>query len=751
VSAERPRPAVAAALVAAVAFLPFLRGVLGGSAFYFRDLSLHFFPLRRFALEGLARGELRLWNPLVHEGIPLSLPALGYPVDLVQLLRSDEAFLSLVLALHVPLAAIGAFALARGLGSCVVAASGSALVYALGGFFLASLNLYIYAQAAAWAPFVALGLVRLLGGPGGRALAGTALVVGVSLSTTGVELVGQAILAGLLLGVRPGRELPRRLAAALAAIALGAALAAPVLLLVTGQLAGSARAHGFPTDVVLAHSVHPFTLVQTLVGGLYGNLHDLANRWWGDNFFPRGFAYVVSLYLGAAALSLAAIGLASRRGPWLRLALLAGLGLGACLGRYAGLAPIVDALPAAHAFRFPVKAFFSVHLAVALLAGLGLGALASGRRWRTLAAFAAGLGSVLVAAQWLPLMAPRAAAAFAAAFLPSRFGPEARQLVLAEVLGDAALGGSVALALGGLAVLATRGAIGARRGAWLAAGVVAADLLRTGAGLNPMVSADFYRPSAELAASLAALRDGRVFTCSVEASPAYLAARHARGADHEAWSFAALLETLTPSFNVGLQVPTALSLDLTMLVSTERALTPEEGSCRDLAGILPRLREAGVSRVVSLDPLAHAELAPDFTTSPPRIAPLTVHVYRLLGPLPRLALTGPGEIAAVRERPGRLTCTVTAAAATTLVVREARAPGWSVSVDGEPRALRDRNRNLAVELEAGRSEVRFEYRPRGLGPAIGASLAALAAVAVLARRRRVPKPRVPEPDGAGDG
>ncbi len=50
------------------------------------------------------------------------------------------------------------------------------------------------------------------------------------------------------------------------ALGLGAAIAAPVLLLVAGQVAGSARGHGFPTDVVLAHSVHPFTLLQTLVG-----------------------------------------------------------------------------------------------------------------------------------------------------------------------------------------------------------------------------------------------------------------------------------------------------------------------------------------------------------------------------------------------------------------------------------------------------------------------------------------------------
>jgi len=85
VRSERQREWAAAALVALVAFLPFARGVLSGASLYFRDLSLHFFPLRRFALEGLRRGELRFWNPYVHEGVPLSLPPLGYPLDLASI------------------------------------------------------------------------------------------------------------------------------------------------------------------------------------------------------------------------------------------------------------------------------------------------------------------------------------------------------------------------------------------------------------------------------------------------------------------------------------------------------------------------------------------------------------------------------------------------------------------------------------------------------------------------------------------
>ena len=86
----RRRETFAAALVGVVAFLPFLRGVASGASFYFRDLALQFLPARRLALDGLRAGEVRLWNPYLHEGVPLSLPAIGYPLDLLQRLRVDQ-------------------------------------------------------------------------------------------------------------------------------------------------------------------------------------------------------------------------------------------------------------------------------------------------------------------------------------------------------------------------------------------------------------------------------------------------------------------------------------------------------------------------------------------------------------------------------------------------------------------------------------------------------------------------------------
>jgi hypothetical protein len=390
-------------------------------------------------------------------------------------------------------------------------------------------------------------------------------------------------------------------------------------------------------------------------------------------------------------------------------------------------------LGALRLFRFQVKAFFTVHMAASLLAALGLQALAEGRRVRALAAFALGTGALLAAAPLLKHLIPERLAAFALVFFPPGFPPETRTALLERVLYDAAAGGLVALGVGMVAVLATRSQLSGPRAAWLVLALATADLLRTGAGLNPMVPSGFFTPSPELARELPLLREGRAFTCPAESSPAYLAGRIARGRDHEVWTFAVLLETLSPSFNVPLGVQTALSPDLTMLVPTERLLPTEAGSCQQLAALVPRLREAAVTTVLSLDPLEHPDLAPLFVLAAVRTRPVAVHAYALRDPLPRIALTGPGAIRELRTGANRLELVTEAEGPATLEVRDAWAPGWSARVDGAlvemPRA---RHRHVAVP--AGSHHVAMSYEPARLRPALLASGLALAAVGFLLRR-----------------
>ena len=119
---------------ALVSFVPFAYGLASGGAFYFRDLSSYFFPIRRFVVEGLRSGEIRHWNPYVNEGIPVVLPPVAYPIDLLQALVPNEWGFSLLLALHVPLAALAFLALGRDAGASAGGGGARGVVYALSGF-----------------------------------------------------------------------------------------------------------------------------------------------------------------------------------------------------------------------------------------------------------------------------------------------------------------------------------------------------------------------------------------------------------------------------------------------------------------------------------------------------------------------------------------------------------------------------------------------------------------------------------------
>jgi hypothetical protein len=743
---ERRHQAVAA-LVSAATLVVFARGLLAGHSFFFRDLSGYFFPLRRFAALGLREGELRFWNPFIHEGEPMALLPIGYPPDLLQAWWPSAAFLSWLLALHVPLAAFGAFRLARHLGVGSVGASGAAIAFSLGGFTLSAVNLYVYLQALAWAPFVIHGLLEAARG-GARDVVRAAILVGLAVSTTGAEIVAQTVVVGLALSLSRSAAAVKRLGGSLL---LGASLAGFVALPLSALVGDSARGAGFATEVVVAHSVHPITLLQVLIAGLYADPSRFADTFWGQNYFPRGFPYFLSLYLGALAVGLAALGARLGLRATNVLAGAAVLGVVVSLGRYAGLAPVVDALPFLQQFRFPSKAFFLVHLAVALLAGFGIDALVrtdDARARRRAAFLLLGAGLLVALVPWLALRPTGWRVQLLAGFFPPELAWRAREAAAGVIARDAAAGGLLAIAAA-LAVLASaRGLLPPARAGALLVALLGADLLRAGSGLNPMVAPSFYVPSGEARRVAEAVRSagGRLLTLDASYSPAYFQAR-ARRREHEAWSFAVFQDTLVPAFNLDLEVRTALSLDQTMLTPQASVLAPEDASRAALPRVLARARAAAVSHLLAVEPLSHPELEPVATLESPRLAPLRAFLYRLSGSLPRFEIEGGGSLHAALDRPGHIRLDVEAKdAGARVVVREAWSRGWSAWLDGRGLPLeRHEGRYLAVRAPAGRHELELRYRAPGLRPGALVTALGAAAAGLLWRRAKRFDPEPPPP------
>jgi hypothetical protein len=616
----------------------------------------------------------------------------------------------------------------------------------------------VFLQALAWAPLVVLCLRRAAAG-GGRWIALAAAVTALSLTTLAVEFVAQGVVLGVALGlVQPPRwPRVRRLVSCLG---LAAGLAAVPMALVLGLVGETGRGAGFAREVALANHLHPAVLLQVIVPNVFGPLSSPVEAFWGGAFFSKGFPYFLSLYLGPLLVALAVTGARGAADPSRRVIVVMGaLGLWYALGSAAGLATVVTWLPGASAFRFPVKALLLPHLAVALLAARGLDRLRAAEGWRT---FRLASSGCLVALAGLAVMATWGRRALGAAWsMPPPLIAPAASVILADVLVGALF---VAAALG-LAWAAARGALPSPLGAVLVAMLAAFDLVRGGRGLNPQASPRFFEPLPELAAlQLARLDGGRVFTYGGDWSPAFAAFLREPGPGKALWSFFVSRQVLSPYANVLDRVELAQSKDVTSFVPHPLEFEPDEYAPAAFERILPRLRQAGVTRVLSLDPLDHPDLTllARIPAGPPNLA---IHAYAMAG-WPRAFLAcrvllaedpsraywasvGPSfdpQRDVALERPVRASCRsgwarrtgalpaeesfeVEADGEGLLVVRASFARGWRATVDGRPaQVLRANAKHMAVPVPAGRHRVEMSYR----APGLRAGLAAMAAAALVA-------------------
>lgn len=746
-----------------VAVLPNPAAALPWLSYYFRDFSLTFYPLRLLMARELREGRWPFWNPYVGEGTFLT--PFYYPLDLLLAVRPTPESTSWLLTLHLPMAALGMYALARELGQRRPGAFCAGAAFALGGLAASSLNLYVYLQALALAPFVALAL-RRAALAGGRAVVAAALLVALSVSTLAIEFVGQAVLFGVALGLEtaPWPAAARRMAAA---VTLGVGLAAVPVAVMLGLLPETSRGAGFASEIALANAVHPAALLQALVPGVFGSLHAPADAFWGGRFFSKGFPYFVSLYVGPFVLALGAAGLGPlpRRRRLLLLALGAA-GLWFSLGERGGLAAWVSELPGLRAVRFPSKALLLPHLALTLLAGSGIDALAAGSCWRRFLSASVALAALPAALGLVALGRPDLVGA---AFGLELADPRPLAGVVAGEMGRAAL-------LAGIAVIAAVAVRAGRLRPPLAAAAlcvaVVLDLSRAGAGLNPQVRGSFFDPAPELAA--ARLDDpagGRLFSFETERSPAARAFLERARSGRVAGAFLLHRRLMAPYTNIVDRVETALGKDLGGVVLHGPELAPEEYDPALLSRILPRLRDAGVSHLLSLDALDHPALAL-VTTAPAGPPGTTLHLYRMEGALPvayvacqvrvppparaatatlepgfdarrEVVLGRPvetscrsGSARLVRRRPGLDLYDVEADGAGVLVTRDSFASGWGAAVDGRPTSVLLANgKHRGVPVAAGRHRVEFRYEPPGLRAGLAASGLALAACALLWWRR----------------
>jgi len=745
-------------LVAVWVFAPAL---WGGRVLYFRDISTYFYPNLVFLGRSIAAGVFPLWNPAVDAGSPFLLV---YPLDvLLVAFAGAPAALALGPPLHMLIASLGASALGRRLGLGHVAAWTCGLVFALSGFMFSAVNLVPLQQAAAWAPVVLLLALRCASRPEAVRVVLLACALALQVSTLAGEIVVQtAAAAAILLWRRFGA---RGAAALAAAVAIAALLSAPPLLGVASIVKDTHRGAGFSAAEAVAGSLSPVELAGVLLPRFFGDMHTMTGAgFWGQDRFLGGFPYLLSVYLGAAVLGLAAA--AGRDRLWLLVAIAVLLALGAD-GPFSGI------LGTLGFFRTPVKFMFLASLGLALLAGRGLDrAFLRRAPWGTL------LPGVAVAALALALWAaPEWAAAALEAFPP--LAEPAAQAVVRTVWPMALLGS-------GLAALAA--GVAATHGGRISAGAAALmvlDLLVVNGDVNRFAPAAFYALRPEVRALMDQVprtERFRVFGYGIGNTPGLRFAPVLLRENSDVWLYYLDRQVLWGRAPVLDGLEGALDEDRTAWAPSGSTLDASEAVPALFGSVHPRLRLANVRWILSFAPLpADLVVERGAAVLPEVLEPLRLSELR--DPLPRAFWVPAHRIAASRSEarqivkagdfdpravvilePGAPAAAPSfdpAAAATVAVdiagphdvrLRARTPPGYVVLLSGwdagwQARAgdgaaiwvLRANDRYIALPTPGGERVFHLEYRPRWWPRsralfALGA-IATLAAVAASVRRR----------------
>lgn len=732
---------VGAAHVLTVAWL-FGPALFQGHLLYFRDLSMHYAPQYAWVADSLQQGVWPLWNPRSNAGEPL-LPV--YPIDLLLLLLGGpRAPLGWGAALHLLVALVGASALGRRMGLSPVAAWVAGAVWGLGGVFLSTFNLVQLSQAAAWEPVVLWALLGAVSRPTGRRLALLSALVALQVSTLGAEVVLQTAVVGgvLTLGPRLWRD-RRALVRLLLAGGLAALLAAPAVLGVWSLVAGTARDRGFSMSEALTFSVHPVALAEMALPRFLGEPHAFSDRdYWGRAYFPNGYPYFVTLYLGLPALLLAS---RARRGRW-RLWLLVFGGLLASLGRYGPLGLLDGDLTLP--FRGPQKLLLTSQLALALLAGFGLDRCRSEapRGWRGVLALVVP-GAGLVALALGLYVRPDVVRGGLAHLAPPLLDP--RGLVAATELWP-----SLWLMSGLLAVLVgLLLARGGRATGW-ASVVVVMDLLLMNHSVNPLAPPSFYdlRPDvARLVDEAASEGRYRWFSYGVAHTPGLLFEPRMLEASSDVSLYALDRQTLfaqTPGLD-GLEA--AFDLDRTGFAPPGATLAVDEAVPSRFRDQAVRLRWSNVRWIFSFRPLPEDLVRERGGVKLPEVqAPLIL--YELRRPLPRafwipevahldpmapLPTGPPGVSAEVRyERLGPHRVRLTASTPPgLLVVLDGHHPAWTAEDRSGPvDLLRVLGRYQALETPGGSRVYTLTYRPEWVFWSVVLLILGLLGLGLLSRR-----------------
>jgi hypothetical protein len=367
-----------------------------------RDAFTFFLPLKQYAIERLAAGELPQWFPYDGMGRPfigVAHTGVFHPFTALYFLFSVPDAYRVSTLLSCLLAALGAFVLGRILGASPAGALLSGVAFTLSGYVVSLTDNLLYLYSICLLPLFCAALEKALVRSRTWVVApatlwATVFLIGdiqtgyyyffIALAWTISRAPGSRLEAGLRLALISG------LAALLAGVQLGPAWA----VFMSSERARPELFH----EQALTWATHPLRLLTILASpvGEHESPAVMARSLFGT---PGGGLWAESLYLGVPVLGLACLGAWHRRDLRV-LTALGSVALLLALGPWGGLYEMFyRVVPLWSAFRYPEKFMGIVSFAVAMLAGAGLDAFRAGKSrsvpWLATAVLCAAMGILL--------------------------------------------------------------------------------------------------------------------------------------------------------------------------------------------------------------------------------------------------------------------------------------------------------------------------------------------------------------------
>ena len=413
-----------AAVLALGALAIFWKVIFTPSMLFIRDITNYTYPSARFIQEMCRHSALPYWNPYLNYGQPLlENPNLlfFYPYTLFIILLPIDFAYPFFYVVHVALAGIGTYLLARRWGQSRAGAFFAGSVFAFSGPLLSLCNLYNHAACAAWMPWALLATDRAVRGlrPGPIPLTPPAAAEENAVAVQPLPQGGEGSSRGGAAEVRPWvlltlffslqflaaepftlistfflclayslylRGTLHPLISALnIRIVSGFVLSGCLMIalcaaqfLPSAQLLRESRrgAQGLRYGETSNWSFHPLLLVEMLVPDFYGPAMTSPTKW--DDIVEDGNSpYFLSVFTGFVPLFFALAGWALAKDR--RRNFIAGSALVFLILSFGHFTPVFSLayllFPLLTLVRFPVKLLVPVVMLVAILAGWGLDAL----------------------------------------------------------------------------------------------------------------------------------------------------------------------------------------------------------------------------------------------------------------------------------------------------------------------------------------------------------------------------------------